>query len=68
MAYISFTMGRILIKLGENVGTSVRLIIFKFNKKSVLCCCSYDVIPIFKKLFLREAALYKGKQSCCARL
>ena len=30
-AYISLTMGRIFIKLGENVGTSVRLIVLKFE-------------------------------------
>ena len=30
-AYISLTMGRILIKLGENVGTLVRLIVLKFE-------------------------------------
>ena len=29
---ISLTMGWILIKHGENVGTSVRLIVLKFNK------------------------------------
>ena len=31
-AYILLTMGRILIKLGENVGTLVRLIALKFHK------------------------------------
>ena len=31
MAYISLTICRILIKLGENVGTSVRLIVLKFH-------------------------------------
>ena len=31
-AYILVTMGRILIKLAENVGTSVRLIVLKFHK------------------------------------
>ena len=30
-AYISVTMDRILIKFGENVGTSVRLIVLKFE-------------------------------------
>ena len=30
-AYISLTMSRILIKLGENVGTLVRLIVLKFE-------------------------------------
>ena len=30
-AYISVIMGRILIKLGENVGTWVRLIVLKFE-------------------------------------
>ena len=30
-AYISLTMDRILIKLGENVGTLVLLIVLKFN-------------------------------------
>ena len=31
-AYISLSMGQILIKIGENVGTSVRLIVLKFHK------------------------------------
>ena len=31
MAYISFTMGQILIKLSENVGTLVQLIVLKFH-------------------------------------
>ena len=31
-AYILLTIGRIVIKLGENVGTSVRLIVWKFHK------------------------------------
>ena len=30
-AYISLTMGRILIKFDENVGTLVRLIVLKFH-------------------------------------
>ena len=30
-AYVSLTMGRILIKLGENVGTAVQLIVLKFE-------------------------------------
>ena len=30
-AYISVTMGRILINLGENVGTQVRWILVKFE-------------------------------------
>ena len=30
-AYISLTMGRILIKHGENVGTSAQLIVLKFE-------------------------------------
>ena len=33
-AYISLTMSRILIKLGENVGTSVRLIVLKFENSA----------------------------------
>ena len=31
-AYISLTMGRTLIKIGENVGTFVQLIVLKFHK------------------------------------
>ena len=34
-AYIPLTIGRILIKLSENVGTSVRLIVFKFEHSAV---------------------------------
>ena len=40
MAYISLTMGRIVIKLGENVGTSVQLIVIQFHKNRF----SVDVI------------------------
>ena len=32
MAYILLTMGQILIKLGENVGTLVQLVVLKFHK------------------------------------
>ena len=39
-AYISLTMGRILIKVGENVGTLARLIFWKFHKNQF----SVDVI------------------------
>ena len=64
-AYILLTMGRILIKLCENVGTLVRLIVSKFHKNWF----SVDVIMasfllFFQKLFLREATLLKGKQLC----
>ena len=31
MADISLTMGRILIKLGDNVGTLIRLCVLKFE-------------------------------------
>ena len=34
-AYISVTMGWILIKLGENVGTLVQLIVLKFEHSAV---------------------------------
>ena len=54
-------MGRILIKLGENVGTLVRLIVLKFHK--IRIC--FDVIMtsflFFLNLFLREATLLKAK-------
>ena len=56
-------MDRILIKLGENVGTTVRLIVLKFHKNQF----SVDVIMtsfLFLKLFLGEATLLKGKQFC----
>ena len=61
-AYISFTMGRVLIKLDENVGTSVRLIVSQFHKNRF----SVDVImtSFIFKLFLREATLLIGKQLC----
>ena len=65
-AYISLTMGWILIKLGENVGTSVRLIVLKFHRNQF----SFDVIItsfLFSKkkvFFLREAILLKEKQLC----
>ena len=55
------TLGRILIKLDKNVGTSVQLIVLKFHKDRV----SFDVIMmsfhIFLKLFLREATLSKRR-------
>ena len=57
-------MDRILIKLCENVGTLVPLIVLKFHKNSF----SVDVIMtsflFSKKLFLREATLLKEKQLC----
>ena len=37
-AYISLTMGRILIKIGENVGTLLRLIVLKFHKNRFMQC------------------------------
>ena len=39
-AYISLTMGRILIKLSENVGTSVQLIVLKFFCATPLGLCA----------------------------
>ena len=55
-------MGRILIKLGENVGTLVQLIVLKFHKNRF----SFDVIMtsflFCKKLFLRRGILLKGIQ------
>ena len=56
-------MGRILIKLGKNVGTLIRLIVLKCHKNRF----SVDVIMtsfLFFQLFLREATLLKGKQVC----
>ena len=63
-------MGRILIKLGENVGTSVRLIILKFHKNRF----RFDIVmiwrhPIFKVFFKgnnssqSEATLLKEKKT-----
>ena len=69
-AYISLSMDRILIKLGENVWTLVRLIVLKFHKNRF----NVDVIPIFSVISKRsssaqrETTLCKGKQLCCARL
>ena len=55
-------MDRILIKLGENVRTLIRLIVLQFHKNR----CSDDVIMTsflyFFHLFLREETLFKGKQ------
>ena len=71
--YISLTMGRILINLGENVRTLVWLIVLKFHKNQF----SVDVIMtsflFFFKLFpscstQRETTVCKGKQLCCSRL
>ena len=64
-AYITLTMCRILIKLGENVGTLVRLIVLKFHKNQF----GFDVIMtsfhfFFSKLFLRKATLLKSKRLC----
>ena len=39
-AYISLTVGRIFIKLGENVGTLVRLIVLKFHCATPLRVCA----------------------------
>ena len=58
----------ILFKLGENVGTSVRLIVWKFHKNRF----SFDVIMTSFLFFFskgsnfsqREATLLKGKQLC----
>ena len=50
-------------ELGENVGTSVRLIVLNFHKNRF----GFDVIMTsfpFLKLFLSEATLLKGKQLC----
>ena len=73
-AYISLTMSRMLINLGESVGTSVRLIVLRFHKNQF----SIDVIMtsfLFSKVISkrsnsaqRETTLCKGKQLCCARL
>ena len=49
-------MGRILIILGENVGTSVKLIVFKFHKNKL----SFDVI-MTSFLFLK--VIFKGSYS-----
>ena len=62
-ADISLTMGRILVKLGENVGSLVRLIVYKFHKNWF----SFDLImtsSLFLRFFLREATLLKEKQLC----
>ena len=60
-AYISLTTDRILIKLSENVGTSIRLIVLKFHKTRI----RFDVIMtsfLSFNLFIREATLLKGTQ------
>ena len=72
--YISLTVGQILIKLVENVITSVRMIVLKFHKNWI----SFDVIMtsfLFSKVISKgsnspqsEKTLCKGKQKlCCAR-
>ena len=40
MAYISLIIGRILIKLGENVGTLVRMILLKSNCVTLFGLCA----------------------------
>ena len=59
---ISRYYGSVLIKLGENVGTLVQLIVLKFHKNRF----SFDVIMtsflFCKKLFLRRGILLKGIQ------
>ena len=54
-------MSQILIKLSENVGTVVRLIVIQFHKNRI----SFDVIMtwflFYKKLFLGEVTLLKAK-------
>ena len=61
-AYISLAVGRILIKLGENVGTSVRLIALKFYKNRFCVDVSMTSFFFFLKLFLRKATLLKEQQ------
>ena len=62
-AYISLTVGRILIKLGENVGTLVRLIVPYFIKIGLVLTLLWRYSYLLK-LFLREATLLKAKQLC----
>ena len=46
-AYMSVDINRMLMQLGENVGTEVWLIVSKFHKKLVEWWRHYDVIPDF---------------------
>ena len=55
-AYISLTMGWISIKLGENVGTLVRLIVLEFHKNPI----SFEVIMTS---FLFFKVISKGSYS-----
>ena len=56
-AYISVTMGRILIKLGENVGTLVLFIVLKFN------CAT---LPVFFMAFSKK--IQDGRQNVTTSL
>ena len=46
-AYVSLTLGRILIRLGENVGTLVRLIVSKFHCATPLGLCATSFCEVF---------------------
>ena len=56
-AYISLNIGRILIKLGENVGALIWLIVFKFHKDLI----SFDVI--MTSFLLKKKVISKGSYS-----
>ena len=53
-AYISLTMSRIWIKLGENVGTLVRLIVLKFEHSAAKGKTLYKGIFFFAFLCVSE--------------
>ena len=52
MAYIFVTVGRILIKLGENVGTQVRWIVLKFKNSAAKGNVTTTVLSRFGGLLL----------------
>ena len=70
-AYISLTLDRILIKLGENVRTLVRMIVLKFHKNrfSVDVIMTSFLFSFFKgsNSSEKEATLLQGKQLCSKR-
>ena len=54
-AYISVTMGWILIKLGENVGTSVQLIVLKFEHSAAKGNTTHKGKTVYRKtIMLRQ--------------
>ena len=66
-AYISFTMSCILIKLGENVLTSVQLIVSNFSCATPLWLCAYWVkgLNFFLHFYAFQRILSRSRHTFC---